>query len=417
MEELAKKRKVRGGHRSYVKKLIGSTNELVESYTRTKEQKLVLEEKRIALTGKLEKLKELDDEIINILSEDEKDLEAEILEDIEESETLKSEVQTLILMINSSLLNKNPNKEHSVASTSSTQPSTSSVSSSTVPITKQVRLPRLEVPKFSGKVHEWQEFWDGFSSAIHENDSLTPVDKFSYLRGLLLEPARSTMQGFALTADNYKAAVDLLKKRYGKRTLIQRTYINELLNLEHVHNEREMTRLRRMYDFVESKFRSLEALEIDQTTYATFVVPSLLEKLPDSLRITMTRGEEHHAWDVEKFLKELGDEVDLREEYERKPQSQRDERHRKGDRQWRTMFAGRESSNCAFCNNPGHRHEECTKVTDIKERKKLLLKYGRCFNCLRKGHLARECKTSVRCSACRFEHHKALCDASKKEGK
>ena len=74
-----------------------------------------------------------------------------------------------------------------------------------------------------------------------------------------------------------------------------------------------------MYDFVESKFRSLEALEVDQRTYATFVVPSLLEKLPGSLRITLTRGEEHHMWDMEKFLKEFGDEVDLREEYEQKP--------------------------------------------------------------------------------------------------
>jgi hypothetical protein len=87
------------------------------------------------------------------------------------------------------------------------------------------------VPKFSGKVHEWQEFWDGFSSAIDGNTQLSEVDKFSYLRGLLLEPAQSTIQGFALTADNYKAAVDLLKKRYGKKILIQRAYVNKLLNM------------------------------------------------------------------------------------------------------------------------------------------------------------------------------------------
>ena len=180
-----------------------------------------------------------------------------------------------------------------------------------------------------------------------------------------------------------------------------------------MHNERETTRLRRMYDFVESKFRSLEALEVDQRTCATFVVPSLLEKLPGSLRITLTRGEEHHMWDMEKFLKEFGDEVDLREEYEQKPQ--REQRQRKSDRPWSTMLAGKESSNCVFCNNPGHRHEDCKRVTDIKERKKLLLKYGRCFKCLRKGHLARACKISVKCSACKCEHHKALCDASSKE--
>ena len=43
------------------------------------------------------------------------------------------------------------------------------------------------------------------------------------------------------------------------------------------------------------------------------------------------------------------------------------------------MLAGKEFSNCAFCNNSGHRYEDCTRVTDIKERKKLVLKYGRCF--------------------------------------
>jgi hypothetical protein len=32
------------------------------------------------------------------------------------------------------------------------------------------------------------------------------------------------------------------------------------------------------------------------------------------------------------------------------------------------MFAGKEL-NCAFCNNPGYRYEDCKKVTDIKERK------------------------------------------------
>ena len=134
MAELAKKRKVRGGHGSYVKKLIGTTNELVGSYAQNKEERL-LEEKRIALTGKLKTLKELDDEVINILSEDEKDLEADIMQEIEESETLKSGVQTLILMINDILLSKNLNKEHSVASTSSTQPGSSSNLSGSLPMT------------------------------------------------------------------------------------------------------------------------------------------------------------------------------------------------------------------------------------------------------------------------------------------
>ena len=102
----------------------------------------------------------------------------------------------------------------------------SSVNSKTV----RVKLPRLEVRKFSGKLEEWQEFWDSFESAIHSNDSLSKVDKFSYLRGLLLETVRSTIAGLALTSANYEAEVELLKKRFGKKTAIQRSLVNELLN-------------------------------------------------------------------------------------------------------------------------------------------------------------------------------------------
>ena len=144
------------------------------------------------------------------------------------------------------------------------------------------------------------------------------------------------------------------------------------MNVEQLYNERDTAKLRGVYDLVESKFGSLEALEVDQTTYASFVVPSLLEKSPDSLRITMTRGEDHHEWDVKKFLDVFGEEIDLRGEYQRKPRL-KDERQRRNNRkEWNTIFAAKESS-CASCNNTGHRHEDC-KVIDTKKRKKRLLK-------------------------------------------
>jgi hypothetical protein len=84
-----------------------------------------------------------------------------------------------------------------------------------------------------------------------------------------------------------------------------------------------------MYDFVESKCRTLDALDVDQATYATFV-PSLLEKLPDSLGITMTRGEEHHEWDMEKFLDVLGGEIDLQEGSTNESQTGRNDNERTG---------------------------------------------------------------------------------------
>jgi len=37
-------------------------------------------------------------------------------------------------------------------------------------------LPKLELQKFSGKILQWQEFWDGFQSAVHNDESLSKVD-------------------------------------------------------------------------------------------------------------------------------------------------------------------------------------------------------------------------------------------------
>ena len=108
----------------------------------------------------------------------------------------------------------------------------------------RAKLPKLEVKKFNGKIEEWQEFWDGFESAIHQNECLTTVDRFNCLRTLLTGQAKSAIAGFSLTTANYESAVQRFKKRYGKDTLIKRTHIHELLNVQPVHSAKDCGRLR-----------------------------------------------------------------------------------------------------------------------------------------------------------------------------
>ena len=128
-----------------------------------------------------------------------------------------------------------------------------------------MRLPKLEVQKFDGKLHKCQEFWDSFESAIHRNESLDDVDKFSYLRGLLVGPARSAIAGFGLTSANYESAVELLNKRYGKKTAIQQAHVNELLNTQPVFHERDAPRLRSLYDFLETKYSYRGSINLEKT--------------------------------------------------------------------------------------------------------------------------------------------------------
>ena len=101
----------------------------------------------------------------------------------------------------------------------------------------KAKLPKPKVKRFNGRLQDWQEFWDSFQSSIDQNKNLSAVDKFSYLKSLVQEPARSTTAGFALTAVNYQVAVQALKKRYGKEIAIQRAQVNDLLHLSPVFSE------------------------------------------------------------------------------------------------------------------------------------------------------------------------------------
>ena len=97
------------------------------------------------------------------------------------------------------------------------------------------------------------------------------MGKFSYLRGLLLEPARWVIGGFALTSANYESAIELLKKRYSQKIAIQKALVNELLNARPVFNDRDTSRLRNLYDFAETKYRALQALGVKEKNYSEVV--------------------------------------------------------------------------------------------------------------------------------------------------
>ncbi|EZA55743.1 hypothetical protein X777_04162 [Ooceraea biroi] len=83
-------------------------------------------------------------------------------------------------------------------------PSTS-VRSTTEP-SIHIQLPRLNLPKFSGKYEEWFPFFDTFNSIIHSNESLNATQKFQYLRTSLVGDATNVIHSLEITEANYEIA-------------------------------------------------------------------------------------------------------------------------------------------------------------------------------------------------------------------
>ena len=87
--------------------------------------------------------------------------------------------------------------------------------------------------------------------AVHNNASLSDVNKLTYLKSLVLKSVKDAIEGLALTAANYEEAVAILKKHFGNQQLIISKYIEELMNTEAVSSVQDITALRCMYDRVE----------------------------------------------------------------------------------------------------------------------------------------------------------------------
>jgi len=68
-----------------------------------------------------------------------------------------------------------------------------------------MKLPKLTLPTFDGNVLRWQEFWDVFNTAVHQQTAISDVTKFSYLKGSLKGSAASVIYGISVTNDNYRS--------------------------------------------------------------------------------------------------------------------------------------------------------------------------------------------------------------------
>ena len=409
-------RKVRAGHRVFLVKVIAEAGEFLEDGFAAATKTDLLKWKASS-KEQSDKIAPLDEQILAEMAADEKATEAEIAEEIERRGRLRVDAAQTLAAFEERLtepatpplptltplqhVQESPNSPNLTLSSQNGQQKV-----------VRAKLPKLEVKKFNGKLSEWQEFWDSFDSAIHQNDGLSNVDKFSYLRSLLLEPARSAIGGFALTSANYESALELLKKRYGKKIVIQRALVNELLSVRPVYSESDTLRLRSLYDFTETKYRALQDLGVEEQCYSEVVVPALLKKIPDSIQLTITRGKEYLEWTLGDMLRALLIEVELREDHcptQRRVGPPSDER--KDPFTSSALFAAKgQDPRCAFCLGT-QPPEECKKVTNIEERKKLLLKFGRCFKCINKGHRVRDCKATVKCKNCKGSQNTCLCDA------
>ena len=125
-----------------------------------------------------------------------------------------------------------------------------------------VKLPKLELKRFNGDPMKWLEYRESFQRNIHDNTGYSGVHKMSYLKACLDDPASTTIANLSIIGDNYRPAVETLKGKYGQSGLLEEAHMAALKATQGVSNVRDVNKLKRFYDDVDSHFKALLILGV-----------------------------------------------------------------------------------------------------------------------------------------------------------
>ncbi|KAJ8932988.1 hypothetical protein NQ314_014297 [Rhamnusium bicolor] len=161
--------------------------------------------------------------------------------------------------------------------------------------TKSIKLPHVKIPTFFGQVEEWNSFVDLFTSLIHNNDSLTDVQRFYYLKGFLKDEPLNLVNNLRLISENYKVAWDILKKRYDNEFIIINAHIIAILDAP-IITKGNACNLREFLTNIRQHLNSLHALKLPVDKWDVILVCILTKKLD---------YQTHKAYELEKSKTDL----------------------------------------------------------------------------------------------------------------
>ena len=95
----------------------------------------------------------------------------------------------------------------------------------------KAKLPKLVISKFEGTALDWLRFWNQFETEIDQQDHISSVTKYSYLKEFLLPHVRKLVDSLPFTSEGYSRAKAILQAKFGKPTVVANAHINCIISL------------------------------------------------------------------------------------------------------------------------------------------------------------------------------------------
>ena len=161
----------------------------------------------------------------------------------------------------------------------------------------------MSLPVFDGNYEKWLEFYDSFQAIVEKNNKLSDIQKLYYLRLSVKGTAAEVIQSLDTSAESYRVAWDLLKRRFEKRKVIIAKHVQGIFDIQTMHRE-SSSALQQTLDTLIKHTRALKMLKADN--WDTILIHLMQGKLDSNTkrdwRDHVKKGDDTKLSDFIEFL-------------------------------------------------------------------------------------------------------------------
>ncbi|XP_046596916.1 uncharacterized protein LOC124294661 [Neodiprion lecontei] len=278
------------------------------------------------------------------------------------------------------------------------------------------RLPRIELPTFSGNYSDWKSFHDLFTSIVRENSQLSEVEKLHYLKTSLTDEPSQLIKNIALTAENFPRTWETLVSRYENKRLLTDSHLATLFAIPRV-TKKSSSELKSLHSNTCEALGALELLDSPEKLGDHIIVHMTIRKLdPASLeeweKSVSEKLEPPTTAELKAFLIGRIHTLEAVEQAHAHNQIATSKPHSSQGRSnlqtTRSHTAQSKEQSCACCKG-NHYIAFCSTFRDksLDQRREVVSAKKLCFNCLG-PHQQKDCRSNKTCRVCNGRHHSLL---------
>uniref|UniRef100_A0A8D8TQ66 Integrase catalytic domain-containing protein n=1 Tax=Cacopsylla melanoneura TaxID=428564 RepID=A0A8D8TQ66_9HEMI len=283
----------------------------------------------------------------------------------------------------------------------------------------KIRLPTLSVPLFNGDVASFPPWRSLYEQLIHNNQDLSDIEKFSYLKSYVQDSAAHCIEHIPFVAANYPLAYQSLLTRFSKKRILANAYLAKVLTFQPLLSD-NVKLLRNFLDIFHVNVESIKGLKIQDL--GEFILLQLgLRALDDKTRLEFETSNVQVNFptfnSLVKFVQKKCAILELTNDQSASNNKSRVVTNHltststsSPSSRNKTSTRSLPSFTCSVCNSGEHRIASCPKFLrmDTPQRYNQVKALKLCFACLSSTHAKSECHSTYQCRVCRSTNHHSL---------